>query len=97
MNELTQNKLKRYAYRILNDYDVKNHSALFKNNINISIVDAYKIQSILTDLKINRGEKVNWLQNWKYFKTNKKNYGFSHPAWGRLWGKWPAHKWCKIE
>ena len=56
MNELTQNKLESYAHRILNDYDVKNHSALFKNkNIKISISDAYKIQSILTDLRIKRG------------------------------------------
>ena len=59
MNELTQNKLESYAQKILNDYDAKNHSAFFKNkNIKISISDAYKVQSILTDLRIKRGEKV---------------------------------------
>ena len=30
MNELTQNKLESYAHKILNDYNAKNHSALFK-------------------------------------------------------------------
>ena len=44
MNELTQKELESYAQKILNDYDAKNHSALFKNkNIKISISDAYQI------------------------------------------------------
>ena len=86
MNELTQNKLESYAHRILNDYDVKNHSALFKNkNIKISISDAYKIQSILTDLRIKRGEKVIGYKIGSISKQTQKKYGFSHPAWGRLW------------
>ena len=86
MNELTQNKLESYARRILNDYDMKNHSALFKNkNIKFSISDAYKIQSILTDLRINRGEKVIGYKIGSISKQTQKKYGFSHPAWGRLW------------
>ena len=86
MNELTQNKLESYAHRILNDYDVKNHSAFFKNkNVKISISDAYKIQSILTDLRIKRGEKVIGYKIGSISKQIQKKYGFSHPAWGRLW------------
>ena len=58
MAELNENELERYAQEILNDYDLKTPSVLFKNNINISIVDAYKIQSIVTNIRIKRGEKV---------------------------------------
>ena len=57
MSENSQTQLQLYAKQILNDYDTKNPSILFKNNINISIVDAYKIQSIVTNLRIKRGEK----------------------------------------
>ena len=65
---------------------MKNHSALFKNkNIKISISDAYKIQSILTDLRIKRGEKVIGYKIGSISKQIQKKYGFSHPAWGRLW------------
>jgi 2-keto-4-pentenoate hydratase len=58
MSENSQTQLHLYANQILNDYDTKNPSILFKNNINISVVDAYKIQSIVTNLRIKRGEKV---------------------------------------
>ena len=86
MNELTQNKLKSCAQKILNDYDAKNHSAFFKNkNIKISISDAYKVQSILTDLRIKRGEKVIGYKIGSISKQTQKKYGFSYPAWGRLW------------
>ena len=36
----------------------KKPSVLFKNNINITLADAYKIQSLVTELRIKRGEKV---------------------------------------
>ena len=51
MSENSQTQLQLYANQILNDYDTKNPSILFKNNINISVVDAYKIQSIVTNLE----------------------------------------------
>ena len=77
MNELTQNKLESYDHRILNDYDVKNYSALFKNkNIKISVSDAYKIQSILTDLRIKRGEKVIGYKFGSISKQTQKNMVF---------------------
>ena len=53
-----QNQLQIYAKQILNDYDKKKPSVLFKNNINITVADAYKIQSLVTELRIKRGEKV---------------------------------------
>ena len=85
MAELTENELESYAQKILNDYDLKNPSILFKNNINISVVDAYKIQSIVTNLRTKRGEKVVGYKIGSISKQTQKKYGFSHPAWGRLW------------
>tara|TARA_B110000495_G_C22902598_1_gene526773 strand:+ start:240 stop:1022 length:783 start_codon:yes stop_codon:yes gene_type:complete len=85
MTELTQNQLESYAQKILNDYDLKNPSVLFKNNINISVSDAYKIQSITTNFRLKRGEKIIGYKIGSISKQTQKKYGFSHPAWGRLW------------
>ena len=85
MTELTQNQLESYAQKILNDYDLKNPSVLFKNNINISVSDAYKIQSITTNIRLERGEKIIGYKIGSISKQTQKKYGFSHPAWGRLW------------
>ena len=85
MTKLTQNELESYAQNILNDYDLKNPSVLFKNNINISVSDAYKIQSITTNFRLERGEKIIGYKIGSISKQTQKKYGFSHPAWGRLW------------
>ena len=81
----TQNLLQLYSKQILDDYDKKNPSLLFKNNINITVADAYKIQSIVTELRIKRGERVIGYKIGSIKKQTQKKYGFSHPAWGRLW------------
>ena len=79
------NQLQLYAKQILNDYDKKKPSVLFKNNINITVADAYKIQSLVTELRIKRGEKVIGYKIGSVQKQTQKKYGLSHPAWGRLW------------
>ena len=76
MSENTQTQLQFYAKQILNDYDSKNPSILFKNNINISIVDAYKIQSIVTNLRIKRGEKIIGYKIGSISKQTQKNMVF---------------------
>ncbi len=81
----SKNQLQIYAKQILNDYDNKKPSILFKNDINITIAEAYKIQSIVTELRIKRGEKVIGYKIGSIQKNTQKKYGFSHPAWGRLW------------
>ncbi len=80
-----QNQLKLYAKQILNDYDKKSPSVLFKNDIKITVAEAYKIQSLVTKLRIKRGEKVIGYKIGSVQKHTQKKYGFSHPAWGRLW------------
>ena len=76
MSENSQTQLQLYANQILKDYDTKNPSILFKNNINISVVDAYKIQSIVTNLRIKRGEKVVGYKIGSISKQTQKNMVF---------------------
>ena len=53
-----RNQLQLYAKQILNDYDKKKPSILFKNDLNITVAQAYKIQSLVTALRIKRGDKI---------------------------------------
>ena len=55
---ISQSQLQLYAKQILNDYDKKVPSILFKNDINITVAEAYKVQSFVTALRIKIGEKV---------------------------------------
>ena len=82
---ILQNQLQFYAEQILNDYDQKQPSILFKNDINMTVDEAYIIQSLVTKLRIKRGEKVIGYKIGSIQKQTQKKYGFSHPAWGRLW------------
>ena len=86
MSENSQTQLQLYANQILNDYDTKNPSVLFKNNINISVVDAYKIQSIVTNLRIKRGEKVVGYKIGSISKQTQKNIVFLTQL-GDVYGK----------
>ena len=58
MIELTKNQLNIYSRQILDDYDSKNPSTIFKNKITISNEDAWRIQSNVTDLRQKRGEEL---------------------------------------
>ena len=49
MIELTKNQLNTYSRQILDDYDSKNPSTIFKDKITISNEDAWRIQSTVTD------------------------------------------------
>ena len=82
---ISQSQLQLYAKQILNDYDKKEPSILFKNDINITVAEAYKVQSFVTALRIKRGEKVIGYKIGSVQKKTQKKYGFSYPAWGRLW------------
>ena len=81
---ISQSQLLLYAKQILNDYDKKEPSILFKNDIKITVAEAYKVQSLVTALRIKRGEKVIGYKIGSVQKKTQKKYGFSHPAWGRL-------------
>ena len=85
MIELTKNQLNSYSRQILDDYDSKNPSTLFKDIITISNEDAWRIQSAVTDLRQKRGEEVIGYKIGCVSKDTQLKMGFIKPAWGRLW------------
>ena len=85
MIELTKNQLNSYSRQILDDYDSKNPSTLFKDKITISNEDAWRIQSAVTDLRQKRGEEVIGYKIGCVSKDTQLKMGFTKPAWGRLW------------
>ena len=53
----TQKELEKFANKILEDYDSKNPSAIFKDKIKITNNDALTIQSNVAKLRKYRGEE----------------------------------------
>ena len=84
MIELTKNQLNSYSRQILDDYDSKNPSTLFKDKITISNEDAWRIQSDVTDLRKKRGEEDIGYKIGCISKDTQLKMGFTKPAWGRL-------------
>ena len=85
MVELSQFQLDVYAHKILDDYDAKTPSGIFKDKISISIEDALLIQLAVTNLREKRGEEVIGYKIGCVSKDTQRKMGFTKPAWGRLW------------
>ena len=85
MVELSQFQLDVYAHKILDDYDAKTPSGIFKDKISISIEDALRIQLAVTNLREKRGEEVIGYKIGCVSKYTQRKMGFTKPAWGRLW------------
>ena len=85
MVELSQFQLDVYAHKILDDYDAKTPSGIFKDKISISIEDALCIQHAVTNLRKQRGEEVIGYKIGCVSKDTQRKMGFTKPAWGRLW------------
>ena len=85
MSSLSQKELDIFANRILEDYDAKNPSTIFKKKIRLSNEDALNIQSIITKLRLKRGEEVIGYKIGCVLKDTQKKMGFTKPAWGCLW------------
>ena len=58
MTELTATQLSKYAFKMLQDYDSNTPGTIFKDNFRISVEDAWRIQSAVTNLREQRGEEV---------------------------------------
>ena len=58
MSHLTQKELALFSNKILDDYDSKNPSIIFKDNIKITNEDGLIIQSNVARLRENRGEEI---------------------------------------
>ena len=85
MIELSQFQLDVYAHKILDDYDAKTPSGIFKDKISISIEDALRIQHAVTNLRKQRGEEVIGYKIGCISKDTQFKMGLTKPAWGRLW------------
>ena len=85
MSKLNQKDLDLYANKILEDYDTNSPSSIFKTNIKLSNDDALLLQSKVTKLRIDRGEKVIGYKIGCVSKETQKKMGFNQPAWGTLW------------
>ena len=85
MSSLSQKDLDIFANRILEDYDAKNPSTIFKEKKRLSNEDALNIQSIITKLRLKRGEEVIGYKIGCVLKDTQKKMGFTQPAWGCLW------------
>ena len=82
---LSQKELEKIANKILEDYDSKNPSVIFKNKITITNEDALIIQSHVAKLREKRGEQIIGYKIGCISKDTQKKMGFVQPACGYLW------------
>ena len=85
MSNLSSKELDLYSKKILEDYDAKNPSQLFKDKVVISNEKALLIQSKVADLRLKRGEEIIGYKIGCISKHTQKKMGFTQPASGFLW------------
>ena len=82
---LSQKELEKFSNKILEDYDRKNPSVIFKDKIIITNEDALIIQSNVARLREKRGEQIIGYKIGCISKDTQKKMGFNQPACGYLW------------
>ena len=85
MSNLSSKELDLYSNKILEDYDAKNPSQLFRDKVFISNENALLIQSKVADLRLKRGDEIIGYKIGCISKDTQKKMGFTHPASGFLW------------
>ena len=85
MNKLSSKELDLYSNQILEDYDAKKPSQIFKNKVKVSNEDALIIQNKVTELRVSRGEEIIGYKIGCISKDTQKKMKLSHPAKGTLW------------
>ena len=85
MNKLSPKELDLYSNQILEDYDAKNPSQIFKNKVKVSNEDALHIQNKVTELRLKRGEEIIGYKIGCVSKDTQKKMGFTQPASGFIW------------
>ena len=85
MAQLSQKEIVTFAQKILEDYDSKNPSTIFKDKIKISNSDALILQSTVSKMREKRGEEVIGYKIGCVSKDTQKKMGFNQPAFGYLW------------
>ncbi len=85
MYKLSSKELDLYSNQILEDYDAKKPSQIFKNKVKVSNEDALLIQNKVTELRVSRGEEIIGYKIGCISKDTQKKMDLSHPAKGTLW------------
>ena len=85
MGNFSEKELDLFSNKILEDYDNKNPSSIFKDKIKINNEDALIIQSNVARLREKRGEEIIGYKIGCVSKDTQKKMGFTQPAWGTLW------------
>ncbi|MDA7477652.1 hypothetical protein N8998_02060 [Candidatus Pelagibacter ubique] len=85
MSNLSKKDLDILSNKILEEYDSKNPSMIFKDEIKITNEEALIIQSNVAKLRENRGEEIIGYKIGCVSKDTQKKMGFTQPACGYLW------------
>ena len=85
MSNISQQELDLISNKILEDYDNKNPSIIFKDKQKITNEDALLIQSNVAKLREKRGEEIIGYKIGCVSKDTQKKMGFNQPACGFLW------------
>jgi 2-keto-4-pentenoate hydratase len=73
------------APRMLADYDAHNPGTVFSEGLRLSMPEAWALQSAVTALREQRGERVIGYKIGMVNEANQRANGLPHPEWGRLW------------
>ncbi len=70
---------------MLSDYDAHDPGTLFADGLRLELSDAWRLQALVAELRIARGESVVGYKIGCVCELNQRRNGLSHPVWGRLW------------
>lgn len=78
-------RIQELAVRQLADYDMRQPGTLFAEDINLNIVDAYRLQEAVADLRVARGEQIIGYKVGCTSTTIRQQLGIDHSITGRLY------------
>jgi len=85
MIDLSKKEIENFSNKILEDYDNKVPSSIFKEKKRITNENALLIQSKVAKLREKRGEEIIGYKIGCISKDTQKKMGFNQPASGYLW------------
>ena len=85
MRDLSLKEIEKFSNKILEDYDNKIPSSIFKEKKRITNEEALLVQSNVAKLRQKRGEEIIGYKIGCVSKDTQKKMGFNQPASGYLW------------
>ena len=73
------------ATRLLGDYDQNRPGAIFLDDLQLTLKDAWQLQHTVARMREERGEQVVGYKIGCVSSINQNHFGLSQPVWGRLW------------